>query len=232
MLKAKKPVKITKKEIKEDSFFTFYAQVLAFYYKFQKEVIIGLGVVVAAILIYVLVWINNQSNESEAAELFGKVHQYVEQANYELALNGDPAKGIIGLKEIADNYGGTASGELATYYAGEFSYLLAKYDDAEKYFDDVNSDDPLIQAAAIAGYAATLEIKNENKDAAKKYKKAALLSKNDATTPRYLYLAGLNYAQAKEFDDAVDCFKEIKEDYEKSSYAKDADKYIAMYSKN
>lgn len=232
MLKAKKPIKITRKEIKEDTFFTFYAQVIAFYYQYQKQVLIGLGVLVAAVLLYVFVLFNKSSKEAEAAELFGKVHKFIEQANYQMALDGDPANAVTGLKEIADNYSGTPSGELATYYAGSFSYLLGKYDEAKTYFDAVDSDDPLIQSAAIAGYAATLELNKENEDAAKQYRKAADLAKNGATSPRYLYLAGLNYAQAKEFGKAVDCFTEIKEDFEKSSYAKDADKYIAMYNRN
>ena len=149
-----------------------------------------------------------------------------------MALNGDPANGITGLKEIADNYSGTPSGELATYYVGSFSYLLGKYDDAQTYFDEVNTDDNLIQAAAKAGYAATLELKNENADAAGQYLKAADLDKNSATSPRYLYLAGLNFAKAGKFDNAVDCFTEIKEKFEKSTYAKDADKYIALYSRD
>lgn len=230
MLKARK--QISHKEIKEDQLITFYSKVADFYYKFQNQILIGLGVLVAAVLLSVLYFWNQSSKETEAAELFAKVHTLIEQANYEKAIDGDPALQITGLKAIADDFNGTPTGELAAFYTGSYYYNLKKFDEAKEYFNEVDSSDPLIQSAAIAGYAATLEVAKEYADAASKYKKAAKLAKNSIASPRYLYLAGLNYAEAKELSSAVDCFKDIKENYEKSSYAKDADKYIAMYSSN
>ena len=85
MLKARK--QISHKEIKEDQLITFYSKVADFYYKFQNQILIGLGVLVAAVLLSVLYFWNQSSKETEAAELFAKVHTLIEQANYEKAID-------------------------------------------------------------------------------------------------------------------------------------------------
>lgn len=230
MLKSKKPVKVSHKEIKEDQLVTAYTEVLAYYYKFQKQILIaGVAflVIVAGTAAYLFL---KSSNEKEASELLSKVYPLIESNQTDLALNGDPKTGVVGLKAIADDFGSTPSGTVAEMYTAKYSYDLKKYDDAEKYYDAVSSEDPYMQSAAYAGLAATKEQKKEFADAASLYIKAAKTADLNVMSARYLHLAGLNLAEAGNYKESVETFTELKEKYKDSTYGKEADKYIALFS--
>jgi len=229
MLKSKKPVKVTHKEIKEDQLVTAYSEVMAVYYKFQKQILIaGAAVLVVVLGVAGYLFLQHQ-NEKEAAGLLAKVYPLIEANQTELALNGDEKTSLIGLKQIADEFGSTPSGTIAEFYSARFSYDLKKYEDAETYFDAVSSDDAGLQSAAYAGLAAVKETQQEWKEAAGLYKKAASLSDTPALSPRYLHLAGLCLSEAGEYADAVEILTEMKEKYKESPYGKEADKYITLF---
>ncbi|MCA0446344.1 MAG: tetratricopeptide repeat protein [Bacteroidetes bacterium] len=230
MLKSKKPVKVSHKEIKEDQLVTAYTEVLAYYYKFQKQILIaGVAflVIVAGTAAYLFL---KSSNEKEAADLLSKVYPFVESNQIDLALNGETKTGVIGLKAIADDFGSTPSGTVAELYTAKFSYDLKNYDEAEKYYDAISSDDPTLQSAAYSGLAAVKEQKKDFEAAAGLYIKAADQADNKALSPRFLHLAALNYAEAGNFKNAVSTLTDLKEKYKDSSYGKEADKFIALFS--
>lgn len=230
MLKSKKPVKVSHKEIKEDQLVTAYTEVLAYYYKFQKQILIA-GVAFLVIVVGIAAYLFlKSSNEKEAADLLSKVYPLVESNQVDLALNGDTKTGVVGLKAIADDFGSTPSGTVAELYTAKFSYDLKKYDDAEKYYDAISSNDPTLQSAAYSGLAAVKEQKKEYENAAKLYLKAADKADNKAISPRYLNLAALNFAEAGNYKDAVSALNDLKEKFKDSSYGKEADKFIALFS--
>ena len=80
----------------------------------------------------------------------------------------------------------------------------------------------------MAGYAACLEQENNNKDAADYYIRAQKKAKNFIEAANYLYLAGLNYAVAEEYEDARDAFQKIVDDYESSTRQSDAKAKLIM----
>jgi tetratricopeptide (TPR) repeat protein len=233
MLKPKK--KITKREIKQDTLITTYAKVTSYYdqnkkylnYAFTAIVVIAIGIVV---------YINNhRSNNVKATTELGKVFSIYDAAasdprQFTIAIEGQPERGIMGLRSIVDNYGSTVSGELARFYLGNAYLHLGKYDDALKQFDSFSSSDNLLTAAAFAGLGACYEGKNNFADAAKRYEKAANAVANQAVTPDYLNSAARCYGMSGEKERAVELLKRLKKEYPKSAAARDADRFISEYS--
>ena len=71
----------------------------------------------------------------------------------------------------------------------------------------------------------------EDKSIALKYfEKAADNTSNDFTTPRYLMKQAIVLEMGGEYEDALEIYNQIKEDYSKSQIAQDIDKYIVRAS--
>ena len=233
MLKPKK--KITKKEIKQDGLVTAYAQVTSFYYENKKYIsyaITGLVVIVIAVFVYVN---NRRANNEKASTEIGKIYSFYDAAastpaQYKAAIDGMPERGVMGLKNIVENYGGTESGELARFYLANAYFGLRQYDEALKQFDDFGGSDKLLQGSALAGVGACYEAKGEYARAASLYEKAANKSSNQITTPDYLNSAARCYGIAGEKDQAVALYKRLKRDFPTSSFAREAERYITQYS--
>ncbi|MBU1298862.1 MAG: tetratricopeptide repeat protein [Bacteroidetes bacterium] len=228
MLKPKK--KLTKKEMKVDPLISTYTKFTNFYYNNKKYIsyaTTGLVVIIIAIIFYV----NNirKNNEIAAAEL-GKIFHFYDQGDYQSVINGQPEKGIKGLKSIVDEYGGSKSGNLARYYLANSYYMIGETDQALEEFNNVSLSDHLLQASAYAGIAACYERKGNNLEAAKYYYKAADEVSDQSQTPEYLNLAAKNYGTAGEKTKAVDIFKRIKNEYTNHPAAREVDRFIALYS--
>jgi len=103
MLRPKK--KISRKEIKQDTLVTWYAQVTAFYEN-NKRVI---GIAVTAVVVVViagLVYSKNRSDNNERAlAQLSQVDALYNQGQYQAAIDGVPERNIPGLKSIVDNFG-------------------------------------------------------------------------------------------------------------------------------
>ncbi len=228
MLRPKK--KLSKKEMKIDPLLTTYSKVLIFYEKNKKYIsyaFTGLVVVVIAIVFY----LNNRAANNELASIqLGKIFQFYDQNNFHVAIDGQPEKGLNGLKKIVDEYGGTKSGELARFYLANAYYEIGETDKALAEYEDVSVSDNLLQASVYAGIAGCYERKSDYLQAAKYYEKAANKVSDNVLTPEYLNLAGKNYGNVGKKENAVNIFKRIKKEFKESNVARDVDRYIAEYS--
>ncbi|MFB0938442.1 MAG: hypothetical protein QMB29_05865, partial [Urechidicola sp.] len=120
--------------------------------KNQRNIFIGLGVVVALILAY-QAYTNfvSQPNEQAAANELAFPKKYFDQATsspvaadsiYTLGLQGSDGK--FGFIDISNEFSGTNAGNLANYYAG-ISYLkMKKYPEAIEFLEKFSSDDELL----------------------------------------------------------------------------------------
>jgi|ERR1041385_635195 tetratricopeptide (TPR) repeat protein len=233
MLTPKK--KITKKEIKQDGLISAYAQATSFYYENKKYIsyaFTALLIIVVGSFIYVN---NRRANNEKAAAEFAKVFPIYDAAatearQYKVAIDGQPERGIMGLKAIVDNYGGTESGEIARFYLANAYFQLGQYDDALKNFDSFSGSNPLLEASAFAGMGGCYEVKGEYAKAASYFEKAANKVSNTINTPDYLNSAARCYGQSGEKEKALTLYKKIKKEYPTSSFARDADRYIAQFS--
>ena len=227
--------RITKKELKHDPLFTTLGQLEVFYNENKKYISYALtGIVIVVIAIFMFVNNRRANNEKAAAE-FGKVFKLYDAAindpkQYTVLINGQPDRGIMGLKAIVDNYGGSESGELARFYLADVYFNLGQYDEALKQFDAFSGGDKLLRASALAGMGGCLEVKKEYEKAASEYEKASSVASNESSAPEYLNAAARCYGLAGEKEKAVTLFKRLKKEYPTSSFGREADRYISQFS--
>lgn len=200
----------------------------------NQNYIIG-AVAVVAIVVLGFLGYNKFVAEPKAAEAMNEMHKAQEYFNeavtstekdslYKMALKG--GEGKYGMVEIAKEYSGTPAGNLANYYAG-MAYLNTKdYQNAVKYLGDFSTDDELLGPIAKGGIGDAFVQLNQPEDALSYYEKAADMTKNDFTTPLYLFKAAnvaLNLGKTKK---ALEHFNTIKETYPSSNEANNIDVFI------
>jgi tetratricopeptide (TPR) repeat protein len=195
----------------------------------QKSLTVIVVAIVAIVAIYLgftNFYLEPLQQEAHADMYMAEI--YFEKDSFNLALNGDGQ--YLGFLDIADEYGLTNAGNLANYYAGLCYLHTAQFEDAIEYLSDFSSDDIILSTLALGCIGdAYLELE-DNSSALKYYEKAADNASNDFTTPRYLMKQAIVLEMDEEYEDALEMYNQIKEDYSKSQIAQDIDKYIARAS--
>lgn len=223
-----KPKKISRKKVKEDKLVTFYSNTLNFYEKFQTKIIIVVGAIAVIILAFVLYSNKMEQDNLTATTHLSRVIPLYQSGDYQEAIDGTPGTNVIGLKEIAEEYGSTEQGEVAKIYLANSYLFLGKIDEAMDTYSDYSGSNKLFTAAALAGEAGCLAAKGEYEQAAEYYEDAAGINENNAANPDYLLKAGINYLEADMHEDAKIVLEKIKKDYNNSIYSTDADRYLAV----
>lgn len=198
----------------------------AFIEKYQKQILIGVGIVVALVLIVLAV--RNfyiKPREVAAENEIYKAQNYFASEAYEAALNGDDLE-CIGFKEIVSEYGATPSGNLAAAYAGICYYKTNDYQNAIKYLSQFDGKDAYLTTSVVGLIGDCYVELGETSKAVGYFEKAGSL-KNDIISPIYLKKAGLAYEAMEQPAKAAKCYNEIKNSYSTSQEASDIDKYIA-----
>ena len=160
MLKPKK--RLSHKEMKQDPLMTTIGQAQMYYDEHKKYISYATTALVVLIIGIVIYTNNRRANSEKAATELGKIYKIydngaMDKTQYKVAINGQPERGIIGLKSIVDNYGNSQSGEMARFYLANAYYALGQYDDAIKQFDDFSPSDPLLASSRSGGMAACYE---------------------------------------------------------------------------
>lgn len=163
--------------------------------------------------------------EREAQNQLFAAEQYFERDSFNLAINGDGNN--FGFLDIIDEYKVTKSANLAHYYAG-ISYLrLGKYNEAINYLKGFDSDDEMVAPIALGAMGdAYIELGDTDK-AINFYKKAISKSHNNLTTPIYLKKLALIHELNEQWEEALEIYKRIKDEYPESQEGQEAEKYIA-----
>jgi tetratricopeptide (TPR) repeat protein len=202
--------------------------------KNQKNIFIGLAVIVGAILAFMAYnKFVGGPNETNAANELAFPKKYFEQASastvatdslYTLGLEG--ADGKYGFIDIASEFSGTDAGNLANYYAG-LSYLkMKKYPEAIEYLEKFSSDDEILGPVAKGAIGDAFADLNQPEDALEYYEAAANERDNSFTTPLFLFKAGNTALDLGKFGKAQAMFEAIKKAYPKSNEAKSIDMFI------
>ncbi len=223
MLKPKKKVKITKKELKQDKFVIFTLKAKD-YIETHTKLITQVSVGILVLIVLITLYVRSKHNANiQANALLGEAQIAQTTGNMQRAEEV--------LKQLVDEYDGTRA-------AGDGCFMLAKLywerNDTtnaktyfKKYFDDY-ADDDLLTAAAMAGYADCLMWEKNPAEAAKYYEKAARVSKDNPLTPSYLYSAASAYYDAGNFRKARELAQELVDNYKNSQYKLQAEIIIRM----
>jgi len=233
MLKPKK--KLVKKEIKQDTLVKLSSEATVFYYEHKKYVQYAIVALIVLIgVIYVMRKNSTEANEKATSDLSKVMAIYeaggTDPQQYKLAISGQPERGIVGLKAIVDNGGGSSAGETARFYLANAYYFTGQYDDALTQYDNYSGDSPILKAAAYAGLAGCYEVKKEYGKAASAYERAAGASSGSSTAPEFLSLSARCLGKSGEKEKAISLLKRIKKEFPTSTAAREADRYIAQFS--
>lgn len=183
----------------------------------------GLVVVIVAALLLNQYYFAPRS--LEAAEKMAAAEQLFVNGDYEKALNGDGADD--GFLQIIENYGCTASGNLARLYAGLCLVQTDKVEEAVKYLEDFDPcDDEMISNAAIGALGNCYAKLGNNEKAASTLLKAAKRADNNTLSPLFYMQAGQIFESLGDKAKALDCYETVKKQYPQSMQSMDIEKYI------
>jgi len=206
-----------------------------FFHKYKKQMGIGAALVigVVGILVAYKMWYVPTKDAEAQSEMF-YAEQYFERDSFNIAINGGKIikladgtdKTVVGFEEIADQYGLTPSGNLAHYYLG-ISYLrTGKFEDAITHLEKFSTDDVILNSVAVGAMGdAHMELAKPD-EAIKYYLKAADANANTFTSPIYLKKAAGAYETQGNYADAVKIYERIQKEYNKSTEARDMEKFI------
>jgi tetratricopeptide (TPR) repeat protein len=223
-----KKKKITKKELQEDKLVTTFYKSQEFIDEHKQKFILGIGAL--AVIILAVVWYSNKQTEDNllaSAQLFQIIPVY-EQGQYQKAIDGEPGTQLVGLKNIAENYGNTENGELAKIYLAHSYYALGDYENALEAYSDWSGDSKLHQSTALAGMAASYEMMGKYSEAAENYEKAAKVFKIDSQSADFLLNAGINYIKSGDKNNAKNVLELVKNEYKTTTAAREVEKYLAQ----
>lgn len=189
--------------------------------------IIAIALVVAAVLGFNHGYLMPKEKKASAAMFKGE--QYFAKDSFNLALNGNGAD-YEGFEAIIDNFGGTASGNLAKAYAGICYFKMGDTEKALEKLKSFSANDKMA-SPAIEGLIGDCYVNMGNtKEGIRYFEKAAKSADNEVISPVYLKKAGIAYESLKQYNDAVKAYTTIKEKYYNSMEASDIDKYITRAS--
>lgn len=199
----------------------------------KKVMIAVVAIVVVAVAGYLFKHLVIDANADKAAELIVDAQDRfaVENADYALALNGD--ENGAGFLDVVEQYGSTASGNIAKHYAGICYLRLGDLENAEKYlsmYKAVKSIPAQIVNAQNLGLRGDIAVeKGEYESAVALYKKAVAASANIYTAPLYLYKQVLAYAALGNKAEALKCLEALQADYAGSTEAREAEKVLGTF---
>ena len=197
----------------------------AFIEKNQKIILIGVGVVVLVVLA-VMAFRNfyQKPREIAAENAMYKAQEYFAVDSFQLALNGNGST-VMGFKEIASEYGMTASGNVANAYTGICLYKTGKYQDAIKHLTQYDGSDSYFKSSVV-GLIGDCYVELGDKAKAQSYFKKVVDAKNDLA-PIYLKKIAILLESESKKEEAAKLYQQIKDEYPQSNEAYDIDKYLA-----
>ncbi|MBR1889390.1 MAG: tetratricopeptide repeat protein [Alloprevotella sp.] len=189
----------------------------AFIIKNKKALIIGVVALLLIVLgLFGLRYYQNQ-REDKAQTLLTQGLAYVQQQNFDKALNGDGA--FPGFKKIADNYSFTDASNIAKLWTGICYAKTGDVKNAIAYLEKFSpKGDHTVSPAGLATLANCYAENGQIDKAVKKFEEAAELANNDATSPEYLIQAAELLQSQNKDAEALKLYEKIKSDYPASNY--------------
>ncbi len=213
---------LSKEELQSDTLLSLYGQSLV-YYSQNKGKVIGIATGIIAVIVLVIGYtIYSGNQEDQAQAILAKTEQYMNNSDWERALNGDAAEGTAGLVSLVNNFGSTDAGNLAAYYAAVSSLNLGNNEDALMYIRKHTPPNDVIGIGAMALHATIEANAGNHKEAGDLYLKAANLVTSDTNTPQNLLLAAQHYMAGDLKSDAKKAVDRIVNEFPDSPQAQEA----------
>ncbi len=203
----------------------------SFVIKYQKQIIYGGGLILAVIIAALLIhqfYIVPRNNNADAA--IYQAEKLFQSGDYEKALNGEGE--TLGFLAVKDQYGCTKAANLATFYAALCYAHTEKYQEAVDMMESYDDcGDAMVSPAALGVMGNCYAALGQNEKAVALLVEAANEADNNTLSPVYLMQAGQIYEALNQNDKALECYKQIKENYQQSMQYAEINKYIERLSK-
>lgn len=215
MLKPKK--RLTKKQIKQDKFVTYYFKAQDFVNANSRYLIAGLIAVVLVVVVSLYFSGKKAEQEQNALVELSKARIEYFAGNYPGAIDI--------LNKLIQNFRGTETAKEGTYFFASCQFFLKNYDIAEEYFQIYldKGDDEVLAASALAGIAACHEEQGEYSQAAKRYQEAASKYSDGFMAPSNLYNSARCFSLAREKEKAIKVLRLLIDKYETAQIKNDAE---------
>lgn len=203
------------------------------FYESNQNLILG-GLFAIVLLIGGIYAYNNfykAPKIAAAIEEMAQAERMFERDSFALALN-NPGGGKMGFEQIAENFSGTPTGNMANYYAGLCYLHLGQFDAAISYFEDYNPDGSVMPITYYGVLGDAYSEKGDMEGAIGYYKKATNQGTNEFVESYYLKKLGLAYEHQGNMQDAKTAFESLRSKYPNSPEGRDIEKYIARVSAN
>lgn len=199
------------------------------FFKKYKNVLIWGAVALVAVAFAVFAYQKwyIQPKQREAQQQVFPAEMAFKAESWETALNGDGNN--LGFADVISEYGKAAPA--ATWFqAGVCALQLGNFEEAVDYLSAYRGKDGILEARAKACLGDAYVGLEKYEQAYDCFLKAAAVVDN-MYAAAYLLKAGVTAEQLGKTDNALKCYKEIKEKYPNSIEGYDIDKYITRLAK-
>jgi tetratricopeptide (TPR) repeat protein len=185
----------------------------------------GIALIIVAVGVWYYTSVMVPQKEADANDELFRAEAMFANDSLDIALNGSDQ--FLGLIDIAEEYGSTKAGNRASYYAAAALMKKGEFEDALNYLKNASFDDEIIAPLAVC-LQGDCNVELENlEEAASLYMKAAKMRDNKFSTPYCYAKAARVYSKLGNWQDALDAWTVISEDYNDTQFARGVDKEIA-----
>lgn len=133
-----------------------------------------------------------------------------------------------GLKKVADKYNGSYGGAMAAVQVGESLYGQKKYQEAVRYLEKADIDEPVLRACVERLIGDCYVNLKQNDKAISAFDNAISTADGNPTIVPGIMMKKANiYESQKKYQQALDIYEVIKKDYPEFTYGMGMDAYIA-----
>lgn len=172
----------------------------------KKAIYWGVGIIaVVAVFVGSYFWIYRNPGLNKSWAAYNQV---------ELTANGNDTVRAKEFAKVADKYGRFDAGNVAALAAGEAYYNIGKYEEAAKYVSKFSTSDPVMKAQSTLLLGDCYVNLKKYDDAVSAYNKAIREAEgNPQIVPVALFKQANVYDAQKNYQKALDCFKQIKSEF-------------------
>ncbi|MFY8137419.1 MAG: tetratricopeptide repeat protein [Flavobacteriales bacterium] len=197
-----------------------YGKAESFMDKNRKPVMVGGGIIIAAIVgFFAYQFLYKAPKEKEAANASWRAFQFQEVDSAAVALNG--AADFAGFEEIANKYSGTKTGKIAHYWCGINYRDMGEYEKALEHFKQADFDDEALGVISMGNVGDMYVQLGNNEEGAswldKAAKKAGSSAGRNYLAPQYILKASKVYMELGQDDRAISLLKDLTDNYDNKS---------------
>ena len=189
-----------------------------------NTVVIAIALAVAGFFAYK--YLVQQPNEEKASVAMMRAEQMFSIDSVNLALNGDAQN--AGFLKIINKFDGTASANVAHFYAGSCYMKMGDYANAIKQLKAFDAKGTVLEHAK-SGLLGDAYMENKDiKNAIENFNAATVDADDDVYTPMYLQRLAIAYEKNNQVEDAKKAYIRIRDEFPRSFQSREVEKSLAM----